>query len=82
MPRLLYLLCFSVLSLNVWAEGLKLKGEMTQGSLIRGQVSAGHQVWLNDMPLKISVDGYFAFGFGRDAKLTQQRQPRRQRPAR
>jgi murein DD-endopeptidase MepM/ murein hydrolase activator NlpD len=32
----------------------------------------GHQVWLNEKPLKISADGYFAFGFGRDAKLTQQ----------
>lgn len=54
------------------ARGLQLKGEMTQGSLIRGQVPVGHQVWLNDTPLKISANGYFAFGFGRDAKLSQQ----------
>lgn len=54
------------------ARGLQLKGDMTQGSLIRGQVPVGHQVWLNDTPLKISADGYFAFGFGRDAKLSQQ----------
>ena len=54
------------------ARGPQLKGEMTQGSLIRGQVPVGHQVWLNDTPLKISADGYFAFGFGRDAKLSQQ----------
>jgi murein DD-endopeptidase MepM/ murein hydrolase activator NlpD len=54
------------------ARGLQLKGEMTQGSLIRGQVPVGHQVWLNDTPLKISADGYFVFGFGRDAKLSQQ----------
>jgi murein DD-endopeptidase MepM/ murein hydrolase activator NlpD len=62
----------SLLALNVCAEGLELKGEMTQGSLIRGQVPVGHQVWLNDKALKISPDGYFAFGFGRDAELTQQ----------
>jgi murein DD-endopeptidase MepM/ murein hydrolase activator NlpD len=54
------------------AIGLQLKGEMTQGSLIRGQVPVGHLVWLNDKPLKVSPDGYFAFGFGRDAELTQQ----------
>jgi murein DD-endopeptidase MepM/ murein hydrolase activator NlpD len=63
----LYFLTFSV-----FASELQLKGEMTQGSLIRGQVPVGHQVWLNDIPLKISADGYFAFGFGRDAKLTPQ----------
>lgn len=55
----------------VFANDLQLKGEITQGSLIRGQVPAGNQVWLNDTPLKISPEGYFAFGFGRDAQLTQ-----------
>jgi murein DD-endopeptidase MepM/ murein hydrolase activator NlpD len=70
--RLFLVLLFSALALGVSAEGLELKGEMTQGSLIRGQVPVGHQVWLNEKPLKISADGYFAFGFGRDAKLTQQ----------
>jgi murein DD-endopeptidase MepM/ murein hydrolase activator NlpD len=63
-------LCF--LAFSVFASELQLKGEITQGSLIRGQVPVGHQVWLNDIPLKISTDGHFAFGFGRDAKLTQQ----------
>ena len=70
--KLILVLFFSAIALNVCADGLELKGEMTQGSLIRGQVPFGHQVWLNDKPLKISADGYFAFGFGRDAKLTQQ----------
>lgn len=65
--NILYFLVFSA-----FASEPQLKGEMTQGSLIRGQVQVGHQVWLNDTPLKISSDGYFAFGFGRDAKLTQQ----------
>jgi murein DD-endopeptidase MepM/ murein hydrolase activator NlpD len=68
--RLMSILCF--LAFSVFASDPQLKGEMTQGSLIRGQVPVGHQVWLNDIPLKISAEGYFAFGFGRDAKLTQQ----------
>jgi murein DD-endopeptidase MepM/ murein hydrolase activator NlpD len=64
---------FSVFASDIQpARGLQLKGEMTQGSLIRGQVTVGHQVWLNEKALKISPEGYFAFGFGRDAKLTQQ----------
>ena len=67
---LVYLFYFFMFSVN--ASDLQLKGEMTQGSLIRGQAPVGHQVLLNDKPLKISPDGYFVFGFGRDAKLTHQ----------
>ncbi|MBL4630935.1 MAG: M23 family metallopeptidase, partial [Paraglaciecola sp.] len=44
---------------------------MTQGSLIRGKLPAGSQVWLNDKAIKISENGHFAFGFGRDAQLKQ-----------
>lgn len=51
---------------------IKLRGEMTQGSLIRGQLPAGSHVWLNDKAIKVSPEGHFAFGFGRDADLTQQ----------
>jgi murein DD-endopeptidase MepM/ murein hydrolase activator NlpD len=50
-------------------QAIELKGELTQGSLIRGQVDAGSQVWLNEQAIKVSENGYFAFGFGRDAKL-------------
>ncbi|GAC22151.1 M23 family metallopeptidase [Paraglaciecola arctica] len=63
---------FCLLSFGVIAKDLQLKGKMTQGSLIRGQVPVGHQVWLNDTAIKISPEGYFTFGFGRDAELTQQ----------
>jgi murein DD-endopeptidase MepM/ murein hydrolase activator NlpD len=67
----LCLLTFQVFASELQpSRGPQLKGEMTQGSLIRGQVPVGHQVWLNDKLLKVSADGYFAFGFGRDAELT------------
>lgn len=72
MLKFLAIWCFCLLSLVAVAEDIKLKGEMTQGSLIRGQVPVGHQVWLNDKPLKISPEGYFVFGFGRDAELSHQ----------
>lgn len=51
------------------ANGLELNGELTQGSLIRGQVEPNSKVWLNDQAIKVSAQGWFAFGFGRDAKL-------------
>jgi len=53
-------------------RAMELQGELTQGSLIRGQVEPGSQVWLNDQALKIAPSGHFVFGFGRDAKLSHQ----------
>lgn len=50
-------------------QAMELQGELTQGSLIRGQVDAGSQVWLNGQALKIASSGHFVFGFGRDAEL-------------
>lgn len=63
---------FLFLSFSICANEITLKGELTQGSLIRGKLPAGSQVWLNDKAVKISTDGHFAFGFGRDAELTHQ----------
>lgn len=72
MLRLVLIWLMAALALNVCAADLQLKGELTQGGLIRGQAPVGSQVWLNDQAIKISPEGYFAFGFGRDAQLTQQ----------
>jgi murein DD-endopeptidase MepM/ murein hydrolase activator NlpD len=48
----------------------QLKGEMTQGSLIRGKVEPGTQVWLNGDVIEVKSSGDFVFGFGRDAALS------------
>ncbi len=46
MLRLVYFFsALYFLTFSVFASELQLKGEMTQGSLIRGQVPVGHQVW-------------------------------------
>ncbi|WP_395345453.1 M23 family metallopeptidase [Ningiella sp. W23] len=50
-------------------QEIELKGEMTQGSLIRGQLPPGSKVWLNDEAIDLSSTGAFVFGFGRDAQL-------------
>lgn len=54
------------------AHAVELRGELTQGSLLRGKLPAGSQVWLNDEPLLITDDGLFVLGFGRDAELSHQ----------
>jgi murein DD-endopeptidase MepM/ murein hydrolase activator NlpD len=61
------LLVLLTLSHNAWS--VELRGEMTQGSLIRGKTSSGNSVLLDGKGIKVGVDGHFVFGFARDAEL-------------
>ncbi|MFD2166751.1 M23 family metallopeptidase [Thalassotalea euphylliae] len=49
---------------------LSLEGEFIQGGLVVGKTKATDKVYLNETPLKVSKDGRFAFGFGRDDSKT------------
>ena len=49
---------------------LQLEGPMTQGGLIFGQSEPGATAALNGEPLRVTADGRFVFGFGRDAAPT------------
>jgi murein DD-endopeptidase MepM/ murein hydrolase activator NlpD len=63
----LVLLCgFGVLP-GAHASELHLEGDLVQGGLVRGQVAPGSAVWLDGRELRVSGDGWFVFGFGRDA---------------
>jgi murein DD-endopeptidase MepM/ murein hydrolase activator NlpD len=64
MRKLLFLLIICC-----YGQAVELNGDLTQGSLIRGKVAANSQVWLNDKSIKVSDEGLFVFGFGRDANL-------------
>ncbi|WP_250884244.1 M23 family metallopeptidase [Glaciecola sp. XM2] len=59
----------TLLSVSALASAPSLKGELTQGSLIRANISPGAQVWLNGNQIAVSPTGEFVFGFGRDAAL-------------
>ena len=52
-------------------ELLMLKGELTQGSAVRGKIPGNSQLWLNDQAIKTTPQGEFFIGFGRDAELVQ-----------
>lgn len=45
---------------------IKLSGEIEQGGLIVGKAKPNSVVFLNDKALKVSPQGDFGFGFGRD----------------
>lgn len=58
-------LFFSLLSFHVLA--LELQGNLTQGGLVFGKSDTVGSVSLNGKALKVSPNGEFVFGFGRDA---------------
>ncbi|GIU43772.1 periplasmic metalloprotease M23B family protein [Shewanella colwelliana] len=51
---------------------VSLYGKMEQGALIRGETLPGSAVYLNGQPIQVTADGKFAFGFEREASLSQQ----------
>ncbi len=48
---------------------LQLRGKLTQGGIVVGHAPLKSQVWLDGQQIKVSPEGNFVFGFGRDAKL-------------
>jgi murein DD-endopeptidase MepM/ murein hydrolase activator NlpD len=70
MLKPVYLSLFALLtSLSHCAYSAELIGEMTQGSLIRGKTVPGSKILLDGKPIKVGVNGHFAFGFAREADL-------------
>ncbi|EDZ68519.1 M23 peptidase domain protein [Nitrosococcus oceani AFC27] len=47
---------------------LEFKGILQQGSLVIGQTEPGTQIFLDGRQVRVSKDGKFLIGFGRDAK--------------
>jgi len=52
------------------AMALELKGHLTQGGLVTGKLDNAKSVNLDGTELKLSKNGDFVFGFGRDADTT------------
>ena len=61
---------FALLCFSLPVIALELQGELTQGAMLRGKVSPGTQVSLDQQPVKVTENGDFVIGFGRDAKLS------------
>ncbi|MFB2683915.1 M23 family metallopeptidase [Shewanella mangrovisoli] len=61
----------TLFSLSTQAQ-VSFEGQFEQGALIRGKTPAGTQISLNGEALKVTPDGHFAFGFDRDAQLSQE----------
>ena len=49
-------------------NALDFKGKFEQGSFILGKTDPGSKIQIDDKKIRISKDGYFAFGLSRDRK--------------
>ena len=59
-------LFFLIFSTNVYC--IEFKGEFKQGSFILGKTSPNSKIFIDDRNIRVSKDGYFAFGLDRDRK--------------
>ena len=64
LPLFLVLIGFVVTS---YAADVLLHGTLTQGALLKGRVEPGNTVFLDGRKIRVSDEGYFVIGFGRDA---------------
>jgi len=61
-----FILIFFISSNNLY--GAEFEGKFTQGSFILGKTKAGSKVIVDNRKVKVSKEGYFAFGLSRDRK--------------
>jgi len=51
------------------AIALEFKGKFIQGHFIIGKTDSGKKIFIDKKEVKVSKDGYFAFGIGKDRKF-------------
>lgn len=69
--RTLVLIAFVFAALSpANAKGLRLDGNAVQGGLMIGHVSPGARVYFEGAEIRVSNEGVFVIGFGRDAPAT------------
>ncbi|MES9830082.1 MAG: M23 family metallopeptidase [Candidatus Thiodiazotropha sp.] len=65
--HLLFLLAICLLPSTVLS--VTLEGERVQGGMLIGKTEPGNQIRFNDKPIRVSPEGFFLIGFGRDDSL-------------
>ena len=62
------ILFFFILLLSSNAFALNFDGKLIQGHFIIGKTEPKSKIWVDKKKVKVTSDGYFAFGIGRDRK--------------
>ncbi|MDC0059920.1 M23 family peptidase, partial [Pelagibacteraceae bacterium] len=61
--RILIILVFVLFTTSSFAA--TFEGKFTQGSFILGKTEPGSEVFVDKKKVRVTSDGYFAFGLGR-----------------
>jgi len=61
-----YLLIFLLIQFN--SQAIEFKGKFIQGHFILGKTDPGAKIQIDKKNVRVSKDGFFAFGLGRDRK--------------
>ena len=62
------LLILFILLITTSSYAVTFEGKFIQGSFILGKTEPGSRVFIDKQKVKVTSDGYFAFGLGRDRK--------------
>jgi len=62
-----FIFLVSVFAMPLGAKEIRLEGSFVQGGLVRGAAPPATAITLDGRQLRLSPEGYFVFGFGRDA---------------
>ena len=65
--RILISLFFLLITTSSFA--VTFEGKFIQGSFILGKTEPGSEVFIDKKKVKVTSDGYFAFGLGRDRNI-------------
>ena len=66
MRKIIIIISFYLFFNNL--HSLELNGEFYQGNLIIGKTEPGSEILIDKSKIKVSKDGYFAFGLSKDRK--------------
>ena len=61
-----YLLIFLIIQIN--SQAIEFEGKFIQGHFILGKTDPGAKIQIDKKNVRVSKDGFFAFGLGRDRK--------------
>ena len=64
--KIIKIILFLLIPLNSYA--VEFQGSFKQGSFILGKTNPNSKVFIDKTKVRVSEDGYFAFGIGRDRK--------------
>ena len=64
--RILLIIVYLLITTSSFAE--TFEGKFIQGSFILGKTEPGSEVFIDKRKVKVTTEGYFAFGLGRDRK--------------